>query len=1029
MFRFPFLTPVKKKDLSSTSFKDVTSSGFKPFETFLRACAWISELSGKDLTSFCNLATADDKSLITYEGDYVTLVKISGMKRLASRDEIQTAAQQLQIDLGASFTDPGHALQFTYVSDPDASVFMQDNLAERRTIAQALQADFEDIFTERERVLTPYMRQERIWLVLWSRTGCLSKAEAASANKARKKTALGLPNLGDAQNPTLGSRELATIHRAFVGHVLKVFESRGVILSELPPKEALSVIRTEIYPETASGNWSPILPSDPPLNIIPDKERPEDISDALWPPVREQLFKEDAFTPDFQTVRLGCLDWTPVDMTMASNDVRPFTELTSHLAPYRLPWRMTMHIEGVRPSYMAWKEHVSTLLRFGKNRAVYDAFQQLAHMRALRQAVVKLRVSFATSADAGDTDRLRNRASRLEQGINGWGGAQATRQCGDPLEGTLSSVPGIALASTAPPTAAPLDKTLTMAPWARPARPWEHGAALLRAADGRIVPFDPAGEGRDATLDLFVAPSRRGKSMLANALLLATVLSSATLTDTGVKLPLIGKLDIGDATSGFIDLIVHGLPREHAHLAAYIPYDFIPEHAYNIFDTEACCRRPFKYHMGFLKNFLSLVCMPEDKSTFEGMDQIIHAAIEAAYDLTEDSVSGKPKPYRKSENKTLDAVLDKLDVSFPRHASWWQVADFFAERGDIRHARMATQHAVPVIHDLLEAIQEDRVWGNYGTNTPTAGQEKGLEIFRRYITSFIDKYPTLNKPTRLDLGDARIVALDIHRVAPEGAANERQTELMYLMGFQIISRNFFLDPEDAEQAPECVRSIHRERFREFRESFKRLECDEFQRTIKAPFIRQQFEEAARRAAKLNVKIGLTSQKITDFGEYLTQHSTARFILGVANPEEATEVSNILGLSNAARNIVHHGLKGPNRDGTGSPLILQILVHNQLYEMYLLNMLGPIELWALSTKPEDVALRRRVYTAIGSSEARRRLARIFPKGSASDEINRRRDAMIRNGATDSTQALGGVISQISKEICNAEGIGALLREAA
>lgn len=1028
MFRFPSLTPFKKKELPVSSFKDVTSSAFKPFETFLRACAWISELSGKDLSSFCDLATGDDKSLITFGGDYVTLVKIRGMKRIASRDEIETAAKQLRIDLSASFNEPGHALQFTYVSDPDASAFIQENLGERRTIAHALQADFEDIFTERERVLTPFMRQERIWLALWSRTGCLSKAEAASAQKRRKKMTMGLPNLGDAQNPCLGSQELATIHGAFVGHVLKVFESRGVILSELDPKEALSVIRKEIYPETAAEKWSPILPTDPTLNIIPENDRPDNVSDALWPPLREQIFKEDAFTPDFQTIRLGCMDWTPVDMTLVSSEVRPFTELTSQLAPYRLPWRMTMHIEGVRPSYMAWKEHVSTLLRFGKNKAVYYAFQELAHMRKLREAVVKLRISFATSANAGDDDKLRNRASRLEQGINGWGGAQATRQCGDPLEGTLSSIPGIALASTAPPTAAPLDKTLVMAPWARPARPWEHGAALLRAADGRIVPYDPAGEGRDATLDLFVAPSRRGKSMLANALLLATVLSSATLTDTGVKLPLIGKLDIGDATSGFIDLIVHGLPREHAHLAIYIPYDFIPEHAYNIFDTEACCRRPFKYHMGFLKNFLSLVCMPEDKSIFEGMDQIIHAAIETAYDLCADTASARPKPYRRTENRTLDTVLDKLGFPFERHTTWWEIADFFGKRGDVRHARMATQHAVPVIHDLLDAIQEDRVWGNYGTNTPTAGQEKGLEIFRRYITSFIAKYPTLNKPTRLDLGDARIVALDINRVAPEGAANERQTELMYLMGFQIISRNFFLDPEDAEQAPEFIRHIHRERFREFRESFKRLECDEFQRTIKAPFIRQQFEEAARRAAKLNVKIGLTSQKITDFGDYLTQHSTARFILGVANPDEASEVSNILGLSDAARAIVHHGLKGPNRDGTGSPLILQILVHNQLYEMYLLNMLGPIELWALSTHPEDVALRRRVYTAIGSSEARRRLARIFPKGSAADEINRRRDEMIRIG-TDNTQALGGVISQISKEICDAVGIGALLREAA
>ncbi|MCP1242781.1 type IV secretion protein DotO [Acetobacter lambici] len=1023
-----FKSSSKKKNKSETSFKEVTSSGFKPFESFLRACAWISQLTGKDLASFCDLATTDEKSLITFKGDYATLLKVGGLQRLASKGEVEAAAEQLRIDLSGVFKEAGHAMQFSYISDPDASAYIQDNINERRTIANALEADFEDIFTERERVLTPYMRQERIWLVLWSRKGCLSKAELSIAHKRQKKASRYLPNLGDAQNPLLGSPELATVHNAFVEHVLKVFSSRGVLLNTLPPKTALKVIREEIYPETAGEDWSPITPSDPPPDVIPETDRPADISAALWPPLREQIFKEDAYTPDFQTIRLGCADWTPVDMTMVSEEVRPFTELTSHLAHYRLPWRVTMHVEGVRPSYMVWKEHVSTLLRFGKNRAVYDALQDIAHRRARREAVVKLRVSFATSATAGDADTLRARASRLEQGINGWGGAQATRQCGDPLEGTMSSVPGIALASTAPPTAAPLDKTLVMAPWARPARPWEYGATLLRAADGRIVPFDPAGSGRDAVLDLFVAPSRRGKSMLANALLLATVLSTATLTDTGVQLPLIGKLDIGDATSGFIDLIVHGLPPEHAHKAIYIPFELKPEHAYNIFDTEACYRRPLAYHLGFLKNFLSLICMPVDKTPFEGMDQIIHAAIEAVYDLYSDGPSGRPKPYRQTENRRLDEELDKLGFPVDRSTTWWDIADFFGKRGDIRLARMATQHAVPVIEELLEAIQEDRIWANYGSNTPTAGNEKGLEIFRRYIISFIGQYPTLNRATQLDLGDARIVALDIHRVAPEGSGNERQTELMYLMGFQIISRNFFLDPEHAKHAPEFVRDIHRKRFREFRESFKRLECDEFQRTIKAPFIRQEFEEAARRAAKLNVKIGLTSQKITDFGEFLTQHSTGRFILGAANPKEATEVSTLLGLSEAATAIVHHGLKGPNKNGTGSPLILQILVNNQMYEMYLLNMLGPIELWALSTNPEDVALRRRVYAALGSGEARRRLARVFPKGTASDEIGRRRNDMIRQGM-DAAQAMGGVISQVSKEICDAIGIGALLREAA
>ncbi|WP_264802721.1 hypothetical protein, partial [Acetobacter fabarum] len=71
-----------------------------------------------------------------------------------------------------------------------------------------------------------------------------------------------------------------------------------------------------------------------------------------------------------------------------------------------------------------------------------------------------------------------------------------------------------------------------------------------------------------------------------------------------------------------------------------------------------------------------------------------------------------------------------------------------------------------------------------------------------------------------------------------------------------------------------------------------------------------FEEAARRAAKLGVRLGLTSQKITDFGSFLTTHSTARFILGTANPTEADDTARLLGLSAAGRQIVHTALQGP-----------------------------------------------------------------------------------------------------------------------
>lgn len=1009
-------------------------------ETILKGIASASLLLKRDITSFCDLATCDRNGIVTFGGDYLTIVRLRGMRRISSGPEIKASAARLRLALSSLFAAPGHALQFSYAADPEGvQTTIARNLEERRTIAAALNAEFEDIFSERQRVLPAYMRQERIWLALWTRTGRLSSQEDRQAKAARKRELGALPPIGDAQNPLLGSLELGTIHSTFVQGVLQAFAHEAVQAEMLSPEDGLRAIREELYPETIGGEWTPSTPLRTPPDRVPDDDPPRDVADLLWPPLREQLFRDDAFTPDFSTVRLGTMDWTPLELTRCPEvphagapltPIPSFTELACRLAGRRMPWRATALIEGTRPGYMAWKDMIATFLKFGTNLPINAAFAELKGLRARQEdTVVKLRMAFATSAPAGETETLRVRASRLEQAVQAWGGASASRVCGDPLAGVMSSVPGLAVASTAPPSAGPLAQILAMMPWARPGTPWRDGAMLFRAADGTLVPYDPSGSGREAVLDLFIAPSRRGKSMLANALLLNTVLSPAAMTAQGPRIPLIGKLDVGDSSSGFVDMVLAGLRAEDQHLALHVPFQLIEEHAVNIFDTETCCRMPLDYHVTFLRNFLGLVCKPLEGPAFESMNQLIDAIIPAAFEYFSDhGPSVQPKVWRPGiDPHGVDAALTRHRLAPERDTPWWQIADLFAEAGDMRMAHRATRFAVPTIGDLIRVVREPRIRIAFEKVTPTSGNESTLDIFRRYITHFVDKYPTLNRPTQLDLGDARITVLDISRVAPEGLGeSQRQTELMYLLGFHVIARNFFLDPDEARNVPAHVRTWHRRRFEEFRESFKRIECDEFQRTAGAPHIQRQFEEAARRAAKLNVRLGLASQKLDDFGEYLISHSTGRFILGAPDEKEAKAICDRFQLSPAARAIVETGLNGPRPDGSGAPLIWQTRVHHEVYELFVLNLMGPIELWALSTSPKDTALRRRLYDALGTAEARRRLATVFPRGTAEDEIERRETARVKSGQ-DASVALGGVIEELARELRDGTGLGTVIRQ--
>lgn len=99
--------------------------------------------------------------------------------------------------------------------------------------------------------------------------------------------------------------------------------------------------------------------------------------------------------------------------------------------------------------------------------------------------------------------------------------------------------------------------------------------------------------------------------------------------------------------------------------------------------------------------------------------------------------------------------------------------------------------------------------------------------------------------------------------------------------------------------------------------------------------------------------------------------------------------------------------------------------NVKYEQMLVNSLGPIELWAFSTTPVDVALRTRLYSRVGPAEARRRLAKVFPNGTAKHEINRRKDERLRRGEEDG-RAQASVIEELTDELIDGRGLGLMLR---
>jgi len=1003
------------------------------FGSLARALASLSLALKQPLTAFCDLETTHGDAFVTRAGHYVSWIRVDGMQRMCDRADFAGIAEAMRLDLSGALDTRGHAIVGWYISDPDSARVEIEKLSLASCRAVALEAGLtlDAILDERARLWPTLMRWEEAYFIVWTRTGVLTKEERRQMKREYAETAAQAGAIGETQRFYLRSEIMAARHSAFASRVLSALHAHNITASTVEPHEALRVARAAMYREMSGSEWRPALFGDRVMARCPedDDARPK-AEHLLWPPLADQIFYTGAVTHGGQRVDFGDNAYACVDMNLGPEDVRPFVELSSWLGQDRIPWRATVVIEGGGKAGMLFKDFGAGFLSFlPGNAELRRAFEFLREARSGKEnhISVKLRMSFATWAPVEQPAKLRRRMSTLSQRIEAWGNAKATTVVGDPLEGVMSTAPGLALASTANPSLALLTDALTMLPWSRTASPWESGSVLFRRPDGGIWPYDPVGgRMRPLVVDIFVAPPGSGKSVLANTINLGLCLSPAVLGAFGARLPLIGKVDIGKSVEGFILLMQEALGPARQHEAIFVGMQFAPGFEVNIFDIQVGFEYPLPMERAFLQNFLLLATLPPDRTTpFEGMAQMISLVIDEAYRLCTEA-GGGAKHYRRGVEPEVDAAIGRLGIALHDEDPFWRdVVDALCDRGEFPLAARAQRHAVPILQDLVSAVRSDQVRDLFDGVHIAETTERASAVFERYIDDTIRRFPTLNAPTQLDFGPARIIALDLQAVAPTGsAAANRQTEMMYLLARHILARNFFLHPDEIVYAPDRVKAYHTKRFAEVNECVKRLDYDEWHRTKNSPLVCAQAERDVREGRKYNVQLGFASQRLSDIGDGIIAQSTGRFVLQAGDQVEVEELVKRFGLSQASAKVVRHSLTGPKPGG--APFFAILSVEGGVsYEQLLVNSLGPVELWALSTTPGDTALRSRVYAAVGFGEGLRRLSIVFPRGSALKEIERRTKARLKKGdVADRVEA--SVVDGLAGELVRGHGLGIVLR---
>lgn len=970
----------------------------------------IVRLLRQPIESFIRLETADSETAFaSQDGSLITVIKVDGARQIIGDQEYRKILSDCVVKMGTRFDKPGHAIQIYFSRNPDRiQEEIRKMLRPNYIAAQNVGLEITDIFEERARHLCHYLAWEEIYFVMWTRPAILSKSDfAREAERSRKKKWV---KADDAQYPFAGVEGLRTRHQSFVSSAIVSLKEMGIECAEMEVHDAMVAIRSNLIQVSGDTSWRAFLPGDPIPARAPENKR--DLSEILWPTLRQQLTMASAKVVNDHVVEMGPYLWGGVDMVLGPTDPLPFPAFLSRMTEANCPFRMSFLIEGGGIQGMALQAFLSSVFAVtnAENKQVKDALEALAVV-ARNEPVVKMRLSFCTWAPKGDMELMEDRLSALTQAAESWGYCQVSHISGDPLDQVMSSALAIHCASTAPPAVLPLYELMKLVPWQRAASPFPSGSILFRTPDGRVWPYQTGTNVTTTWFDLVFAQPGGGKSVLMNTLNLGTCLTAGVS-----QLPFIAVIDIGPSSAGLVSLLRDALPPTRRNEVTSFRLQMSNNFAINPFDTKLGMRYPQVTERSFLNELLTLLCTPPGQAEpYDGIAQLAGMVVDEMFRWRDDASSNaEPRPYLPRIDSTVDEAIRKHELVLPPSAYWWDVVDMLFEKGATYEATVAQRYAMPTLGDSVAAARRPQIKNLLEETSIGASSEGVIHAFERMITSSVREFPILASVTKFSLAENRVCALDLADVCPAGdAASDRQTAIMYMLARHALVTPWWINEEALNQMKPQYRVYHEKRLREFAETPKRLCYDEFHRTSRTKSVRHQIVRDVREGRKRGIQIILASQMLDDFDDDMVDLATGVWVLGTAISDGAVQATqDRFGLTDTARWIIRHKLTGPK--ASGAPALLVLGTVDGKYEQHLINTLGPLELWAFSTTTEDVAIRNRLYTRLGAAQARRLLGANFPGGSARNEIKRRVADLSDKGKADEAN-LGAVIEKICEEL--------------
>ncbi|WP_455233576.1 hypothetical protein [Geopseudomonas aromaticivorans] len=926
---------------------------------------------------------------------YMTTMRMNGSFRMFGTQERRNALEFLLMNLSVLLNQPGCQLQWvTEVNPEQARNDLRSISNVSRETWRRMNVDMEIVnvlIQERERMLSERCTRENNYLSVTTNLGALdqnqAKVDAQNAFRDLGGVPLSLSAFTQVQPSKM--KTLYQRHQSSVELVRSVMSASEVqqLCEVMPADSVLRELRRLYLPDQTNDQWTPALQGDRRYFAVQSKADDH----TRLPHLRDQVLSSPITLLEDGVVRIGSAG-AGRHFATAFMYVHPSTWMGADQLVDKLPkdfhwWTSMTLISGA----VRWRNYVRS------HRAMANALKIISsknsdivahsdHLLEMAKIDNLLGFRMQVVTEAKTPEAAQHQIFTLISELQAWGGSLWRQDVDDPDELLKHAVPGCdRQTSYAGQTfAIPALDGIVPLPFSRPGSAWQrhlHGSLLMLTESQRLYPFRHQAAGlQKYASDLFIAPMGGGKSVMLQAIRLAYIEAYSS----NELLPRAVTLDVGPSSSGLIELLKAILPNNQRWQVEYrrITEDG-DDSCINPFDTQLMVFAPTTVERSFLNNFLEqLFTSPGQESPPEGVNSVIPLLIDYAFKMYLTDGSTRLKQYTPSQPgyEEVDAFVEEHGLNVEGTLTWKSLTISLFKAGKYTLAEYAQWRAVPTVPDLADVLSSTQEIEDFFGKQMVPSLGVTVLTYMKAMLVTASRSRVFSGATTFKT-NARILALNLEDLLKTtGPSGIHKAGLVMLLARHATTRRWWVNDEvlKAFECDDDVREFHRKNLEREKAMPSRLDIDEYHRTKSLPAVRRQFATDRREIRKFNIHYGLASQSDEDFDSDDVELASTIMFLGSPGEQGIERIKKKFALADGAAAALRDKVRGA--DSKGAHILLWASTSKGILSQYVTYPLPSIYLWAFSSAPDDVSVRKRLILRLSYLPALMTLVRLFPGGS-------------------------------------------------